>query len=49
MVLKALADQGVEHVFVVGTACGVPHFTDYARHVRLGDVVVSAPPSEQQR
>jgi len=24
---------------------GVPHFTDYNQHVRLGDVVISCPPS----
>lgn len=28
-------------MFVVGVAGGVPHYTDYKRHVRLGDVVVS--------
>ncbi|XP_077291307.1 uncharacterized protein LOC143914814 isoform X2 [Arctopsyche grandis] len=33
--------QKVDHVFLVGVAGGVPHYTDYARHVRLGDVVVS--------
>jgi hypothetical protein len=27
---------------------GVPHFTDYNKHVRLGDVVVSAPTENQQ-
>ncbi len=35
--------QAVEHVFIVGAGGGVPHFTDFDRHVRLGDVVVSAP------
>ncbi|XP_050541740.1 uncharacterized protein LOC126905766 isoform X2 [Daktulosphaira vitifoliae] len=33
--------QRVEHVFVCGVGGGVPHFTDYDRHVKLGDVVVS--------
>ncbi|KAK8740453.1 hypothetical protein OTU49_002916 [Cherax quadricarinatus] len=40
--------QKVDHVFLVGTAGGVPHYTDYDKHVRLGDVVVSAPPSGQK-
>ncbi|RXG69333.1 hypothetical protein Avbf_05797 [Armadillidium vulgare] len=35
--------QKVDHVFLVGVAGGVPHFTDYNKHVRLGDVVVSSP------
>ncbi|XP_021380246.1 uncharacterized protein LOC110467415 isoform X2 [Mizuhopecten yessoensis] len=34
--------QNIEHVFVVGIAGGVPHYTDYYKHVRLGDIVVSA-------
>ncbi|XP_074658001.1 uncharacterized protein LOC141910980 isoform X2 [Tubulanus polymorphus] len=33
----------VDHVILVGVAGGVPNFTDYFRHVRLGDVVVSVP------
>lgn len=33
----------VEYVFLVGVGGGVPHYTDYERHVRLGDVVVSSP------
>lgn len=33
----------VEYVFLVGVGGGVPHYTDYAQHVRLGDVVVSTP------
>lgn len=33
--------QNVEHVFVVGVGGGVPHFTDYYRHPRLGDVIIS--------
>lgn len=35
----------LEHVLIVGTGGAVPHFTDYDRHVRLGDIVVSAPRS----
>ncbi|KAB7494604.1 hypothetical protein Anas_08736 [Armadillidium nasatum] len=35
--------QKVDHVFLVGVAGGVPHFTDYNKHVRLGDVIVSSP------
>ncbi|KAG7154868.1 hypothetical protein Hamer_G021199 [Homarus americanus] len=33
---------------LLGTAGGVPQYTDYNKHVRLGDVVVSAPPSGQK-
>lgn len=35
--------QDVEQVFLVGVGGGVPHYTDFSRHVRLGDVVLSAP------
>jgi len=35
--------QGVEYVLIVGVGGGVPHYTDYSRHVRLGDVVLSSP------
>ncbi|XP_045513472.1 uncharacterized protein LOC123720647 isoform X2 [Pieris brassicae] len=35
--------QKVEYVFLVGVGGGVPHYTDYKKHVRLGDVVVSTP------
>jgi hypothetical protein len=35
--------QQVEHVLLVGVGGGVPHYTDYGRHVRLGDVVLAAP------
>ncbi|KAJ8667280.1 hypothetical protein QAD02_008942 [Eretmocerus hayati] len=35
--------QKVDYVFLVGVGGGVPHYTDYKRHVRLGDVVVSCP------
>ena len=27
----------------MGVAGGVPHYTDYYKHTRLGDVVVSTP------
>lgn len=40
--------QKVDHVFLVGTAGGVPHYTDYHKHVRLGDVVVATPPAGQK-
>jgi nucleoside phosphorylase len=33
----------IEHVLLVGVAGGVPHYNDYERHVRLGDIVVSMP------
>ena len=33
--------QNIEHVFVVGVSGGVPHFTDYYKHVKLGDIVMS--------
>lgn len=33
--------QNIEHVFVVGVSGGVPHYTDYYKHVRLGDIVIS--------
>nr|XP_046917582.1 uncharacterized protein LOC124497938 [Dermatophagoides farinae]XP_046917583.1 uncharacterized protein LOC124497938 [Dermatophagoides farinae] len=36
--------QHVEYVFLVGIGGGVPHYTDYHQHVRLGDIVVSASP-----
>ncbi|KPJ19468.1 hypothetical protein RR48_11095 [Papilio machaon] len=38
--------QKVEYVFLVGVGGGVPHYTDYSRHVRLGDVVVSTPATD---
>jgi nucleoside phosphorylase len=40
--------QKVDFVFLIGTGGGVPHFTDYSKHVRLGDVVVSAPSDNQK-
>ena len=33
----------MEYVLIVGVGGGVPHYTDYNRHVRLGDVVMAAP------
>ncbi|XP_026496623.1 uncharacterized protein LOC113401112 isoform X1 [Vanessa tameamea] len=38
--------QKVDYVFLVGVGGGVPHYTDYSKHVRLGDVVVSTPASD---
>lgn len=35
--------QKVDYVFIVGVAGGIPHYTDYNKHVRLGDVVISSP------
>ncbi|XKL59919.1 hypothetical protein PGB90_000935 [Kerria lacca] len=35
--------QKVDHVILVGVGGGVPHYTDYKKHVRLGDVVISHP------
>lgn len=37
----------VDYVFLVGVGGGVPHYRDYTKHVRLGDVVVSTPPDKQ--
>lgn len=33
--------QKVDFVFIVGVAGGIPHYTDFKKHVRLGDVVIS--------
>lgn len=35
----------VEHVILVGVAGGVPHYTDFYKHCRLGDVIVATPNS----
>lgn len=35
--------QKVEHVFLVGCAGGVPHYSDYNKHPRRGDIIVSFP------
>lgn len=40
--------QKVDYVFLIGVGGGVPHFTDYTKHVRLGDVVVSCPTDTQK-
>ncbi|OXA52677.1 hypothetical protein Fcan01_12133 [Folsomia candida] len=40
--------QKVDYVFLIGVGGGVPHFTDYNKHVRLGDVVVSTQTENQQ-
>jgi len=37
--------QHVDYVFLVGLGGGVIHYTDFNKHVRLGDVVVSVPNS----
>lgn len=39
--------QKVDYVFIVGVAGGVPHYTDFKKHVRLGDVVIAN--SDQNR
>ena len=39
--------QKTDYVFLVGVAGGVPHYTDFKKHVRLGDVVVSAVDSQK--
>ena len=36
-------------MFLVGVGGAVPHYTDFNRHVRLGDVVMSAPPLDGPR
>lgn len=38
----------VEHILLVGVCGGVPHYTDFLSHVRLGDVVVSTPNQKGQ-
>lgn len=38
----------VEHVLLVGVCGGVPHYTDYYSHTRLGDVIISTPNSRGQ-
>ncbi|XP_014219995.1 uncharacterized protein LOC106647932 isoform X2 [Copidosoma floridanum] len=41
--------QKVDYVFLVGVGGGVPHYTDYKKHVRLGDVVISYPTRENNK
>ncbi|CAF0984238.1 unnamed protein product [Adineta steineri] len=38
--------QHVEHVFIIGCAGGVPHYTDANKHIRRGDVIVGYPNEE---
>uniref|UniRef100_A0A0B7AVT3 Uncharacterized protein n=1 Tax=Arion vulgaris TaxID=1028688 RepID=A0A0B7AVT3_9EUPU len=38
--------SNIKHILFVGVGGAVPHYTDYAQHVRLGDVVVSTPMDE---
>ena len=33
----------------MGVAGAVPHYTDFEKHVRLGDVVMANPPKQGQR
>ncbi|ELT87065.1 hypothetical protein CAPTEDRAFT_222841 [Capitella teleta] len=35
---------GLRHILLVGTCGAVPHYADYRKHVRLGDIVLSLPP-----
>ncbi|CRL04253.1 CLUMA_CG017354, isoform A [Clunio marinus] len=41
--------QKVDYVFIVGVAGGIPHYTDYKKHVRLGDVVISSIDQSRQQ
>lgn len=41
--------QKVDFVFIVGVAGGIPHYTDYKKHVRLGDVVISSLDQNRQQ
>ncbi|CAF0873416.1 unnamed protein product [Adineta steineri] len=38
--------QQVQHVFIIGCAGGVSHYTDATKHIRRGDVVVGYPNEE---
>jgi hypothetical protein len=38
--------QHVQHVFIVGCAGGVPHYTDATKHIRRGDIIVGYPNEE---
>ena len=38
--------QHVQHVFIVGCAGGIPHYTDAKKHIRRGDIVVGYPNEE---
>ena len=37
--------QRIDHIFLVGCAGGVAHYSDYTRHPRRGDIIVSFPES----
>ncbi|CAF3180281.1 unnamed protein product [Rotaria socialis] len=38
--------QYVQHVFLVGCAGGIPHYTDANKHIRRGDIIVGYPNEE---
>jgi hypothetical protein len=38
--------QQIQHVFLIGCAGGVPHYTDTNKHVRRGDIIVGYPNEE---
>ncbi|CAF1677367.1 unnamed protein product [Adineta ricciae] len=38
--------QHVQHVFIIGCAGGVPHYTDANKHIRRGDIIVGYPNEE---
>ena len=38
--------QHVQHVFIIGCAGGIPHYTDKTKHIRRGDIVVGYPNEE---
>jgi hypothetical protein len=38
--------QQVQHVFLVGCAGGVPHYSDPKKHIRRGDIIVGYPNEE---
>lgn len=38
--------QRVDHVILVGCAGGVPHYSDFTKHPRRGDIIVSYPESQ---
>ncbi|RMZ95820.1 hypothetical protein BpHYR1_017278 [Brachionus plicatilis] len=40
--LLGIFDQ-IEHVFLIGCAGAVPNYSDFSRHLRRGDIVVSVP------
>ena len=39
--------QKVDHVLLVGCGGGVPHYSDYTKHPRRGDIIVSYPKAEE--